>query len=292
MDTSDSGVDIGGQSTVGTSYSTAPAAPTPAPDEPVGKGTWYEGIDKTIFEDPSLKAFKDETGKLNGQNLLKSYVHAQKAMGRDRLMVPTDNDAPEAWKEVYHKLGLPKDIKEYSPVPTDYEVENQEVFNQFKEIAFNAGILPKQAQQILEWHAKNEEAQQIQAQEAQNNYYKEGIQSLQKEFGQAFDQKIGVAQQAVKTFCSPEIVEMLDSSGLGNDPAVVKFFVSLGEQLLEDGANPSTGVTSMQGKLSPQEAQEEINKVMSDMSHPYFNKDNAQHNDAVRKMNQLFEMLG
>jgi hypothetical protein len=281
-------------STVGSGFSTeAPTQPAaqPTSTEVFGKGTWYEGVDKTIYEDPSLRAFKDEAGQLNGTNLLKSYVHAQKTMGRDKITVPNPNDAPEAWKEVFSKLGLPKDIKEYNPVPQEYEVENQELFTQFKEIAFQAGILPKQAEQMLQWYAKNEEAQAIAQQEAQTRYYQDGIKALQNEYGQAFDSKLYLAQQAVKNFCSEEVVQMLDQSGLGNDPVVVKFFVGLGELLSED-TNPGTGIKSMDGRLSPAEAQEQINAIMADMTHPYFNKENAQHEDAVRKMNKLFEYLG
>jgi len=281
-----------GTSTVGSGYSTEPETTSPqGPPDPIGKGTWYEGVDKGIFDDPSLGAFKDETGQLNGTNLLKSYVHAQRTLGRDRVPIPTDKDAPEVWREVFTKMGLPRDIKEYNPVPQEYEVENSDLYNQFKETAFQAGLLPKQAQQMLEWYAKNEETQAIAAKEQETKYFKDGIEALKTEYGQAFDSKLQQAQQAVQAFCSEEVVQMLDNSGLGNDPQVVKFFVNLGELLKED-TNPSTGIKSMDGALSPQEAQEEINRVMSDMKHPYFDKDNAQHEDAVRKVNRLFQMLG
>lgn len=280
-----------GTSTVGSGFTTEPQSGDQSVPEPIGKGTWYEGVDKGIFDDPSLGAFKDETGQLNGTNLLKSYVHAQRTLGRDRVPVPTDKDSPEVWREVFTKMGLPKDIKEYNPVPGEYEVENSDLYNQFKETAFQAGLLPKQAQQMLEWYAKNEEQQGIAQKEAETRYFSEGIKALESEWGQAFDAKLGLAQQAVKTFCSDDIISMLETSGLGNDPQVVKFFANLGELLQED-TNPATGIKSMSGALSPAEAQEEINKVMSDMKHPYFDKENAQHEDAVRKMNRLFEMLG
>lgn len=279
-------------STVGTGYSTEPQEAPQTTTEPVGKGTWYEGIDKNIYDDPSLRAFKDEKGSLNGQNLLKSYVHAQKTLGRDRHVLPTDKDSPEIWKEFYSKMGMPKDLKEYSPIPSEYEIADEQLYNSFKETAFQAGLLPKQAQQLLEWYARNEELTDQMTQQTQAREVEQSIATLKQDFGQAFEGKVMMAQRAVQELASPELVELLESTGAGNNPAVVKFFASLGEALMEDSPTSQSGATGMKGSMAPDEAQAEINKIMADMNHPYFNKDNAQHEDAVRKMNRLFEMLG
>ncbi len=52
------------------------------------KGDWYEGTEQDVYDDPSLSAFKGDDGKINGTNLLKSYVHGQKNMGADRVIIP------------------------------------------------------------------------------------------------------------------------------------------------------------------------------------------------------------
>ena len=55
-----------------------------------------------------------------------------------------------------------------------------------------------------------------------------------KEFGgEKFDQNIAVAVKARETFGTPEFVEMLDTSGLGNHPEMVRFLFRVGSQISE-----------------------------------------------------------
>jgi hypothetical protein len=56
-----------------------------------------------------------------------------------------------------------------------------------------------------------------------------------KEFGgDAFDASLSSAKKALETFGSPELTELLDGSGLGNHPSVIRFFVKLGKEISEN----------------------------------------------------------
>lgn len=57
-----------------------------------------------------------------------------------------------------------------------------------------------------------------------------------KEFGgTAFDTNLVVAQRALAKFGTPDLKKLLDDTGLGNHPEVMRAFVRIGKQIGEDG---------------------------------------------------------
>jgi hypothetical protein len=59
--------------------------------------------------------------------------------------------------------------------------------------------------------------------------------------GTNFDANVQTAQRALARFGSPELTGLLNSTGLGNHPALVKAFVQIGKQIRED--NPDYGAS-------------------------------------------------
>lgn len=52
--------------------------------------------------------------------------------------------------------------------------------------------------------------------------------------GDKFDENLGVARKALSTFGSPELAKLLDDSGFGNHPEIVKAFYKVGKAISED----------------------------------------------------------
>lgn len=53
--------------------------------------------------------------------------------------------------------------------------------------------------------------------------------------GDGFEQNMAVALKAMNAFGSPELKDVLNASGLGNHPAVIKLLVKAGKVISEDG---------------------------------------------------------
>lgn len=72
--------------------------------------------------------------------------------------------------------------------------------------------------------------------------------------GDKLDENLGVARKAIDTFGSPELKALLNSTGLGNHPEVVKLAFKVGKAISEDrfvtGA-PKGAETDMAKKLFP-----------------------------------------
>lgn len=60
--------------------------------------------------------------------------------------------------------------------------------------------------------------------------------------GAQFDANVQTAQRAMARFASPELKDLLNTTGLGNHPALLKLFVNVGKQIRED--NPDYGAST------------------------------------------------
>ena len=64
-------------------------------------------LPEELQTEPSLRNFTDAAG------LAKSYVHAQKMIGADKLPLPGKSATDEEWNNVYQKLGRPNAADQY-----------------------------------------------------------------------------------------------------------------------------------------------------------------------------------
>jgi hypothetical protein len=72
--------------------------------------------------------------------------------------------------------------------------------------------------------------------------------------GDKLDQNLGIARKAIDTFGSPELKALLNSTGLGNHPEVVKLAFKVGKAISEDRfvtGSPKGAETDMAKKLFP-----------------------------------------
>ncbi len=105
-----------------------------------------------------------------------------------------------------------------------------------------ADIAAKQAQRQIEGHAKLVES------------WTELVKTDKEIGGDKLEENLGVARKAIDTFGSPELKALLNSSGLGNHPEVVKFAHKVGKAISEDGfvpGSPKGPETDLAKKLFP-----------------------------------------
>lgn len=244
---------------------------------------WKSALPKELQDEPSLKSIND----INA--LAKSYINAQKLVGAEKIVVPSKHATPEDWKGVYQKLGLPADIKEYDIKLKEGALVDKDFSEKFKQTAYNAGILPQQAQTLVEWYDKANQEIETTIQTKLKAQQDTQIAQLKEEWGQAFDQKVSRAKQVLGEVQDKSLIEYLDQSGLGNDPKLIKMFAQIGDRFFKE-ATEKGGQSPNSNLQSPAEARAEYNKAMADQSHPYWVKDHPGHNDAVKEMARLFNM--
>lgn len=240
---------------------------------------WKEVLSEELRNDPSLASvFKIE-------DLAKNYINTKKMVGADKIVLPTKHATEQEWKDIYHKLGLPSTVEEYE-ISAKTEGFNDGFVSEFKKHAHESGILPKQADQLLNWYAKaNEEATAAQEQEFQQQM-KENLESLKKDWGQAYDSKIRAAKKVAKAFGEDQEVNTF-LEDFGSDSRFIKLLSMIGDSFLKEDTVLAGGAEEA---VPPKQAQDELNSIYGNKEHPYFDSSHPGHLNAVKEVERLNQM--
>jgi hypothetical protein len=258
-----------------------PASSTPPPaGNPPAQTSWRDSLPEDLKGNASLSKFSDVA------NLAKAYVHAESSIGKKGVIVPGEKSTDEDWENFYNQIGRPEKDKYSFDLPKDKKL-NDETIGKFKEVAFKSGILPKQAKALVDWFSEHEENTLKNVATERENAHKLGIDNLKKEWGQGYDKEIGSARVFMKEVGGDEFKQYLESTGLGNDPVMIKFLAKAGKLLGEDKIRGEAGDNRM--GMTPDEIQKEIanlstNPEYTDASHP-------KHKLTVEKVAQLYQKL-
>ena len=259
----------------------APPAVTPPTNSLALPQNWQSQLSEDLRDEPSLKMYSDIA------SMAKSLVHSQKAIGANKIVKPSEHATEEDWKNFFHEVGLPKDVNNYEVKFEDATgTIKPEFVGKFKEQAFKNGVMPKQAQALLDWFVGTNTEQA-------NNLVQQGklaqeqtISELKKTWGEAYDKNLTAASMVLKEFSKDdEFEKFLDESGFGDNPHVIKFMSKLGNQMFEDRLQVPGARGA--GALTPAEAEMKINTIMGDTKHPYWDKSHPNHVLAIEEMAKL-----
>ena len=239
-------------------------------------------IPESFKEEKSLENFD------NMEDLLKSYLHAQKMVGADKIPVPNKFATDEDWKEVFTRLGAPKSPEDYKYSFKDDEVDPNQL-KTFNETAHRLGLLPKQAEALVKYYNDLNKGQSEQL-EAQAIVAQEKTEAdLKKEFGPQFNKRLDQAKRlAINTlgedFLNKTVLK--DGSRLGDNLEVIKAFSNLADKLSEDEI--------VKGEGSDYQTAKDIEKQIAELTQQgsaYWQNQHPNHKQAVDEVLKLREML-
>jgi hypothetical protein len=255
--------------------------PTPAPTP----YDWSKDIPKG-----SEKVFDSFKGKPLSE-VLKSHVEAQSVIGGS-IRLPSEKDTPEVkaakLKDIRTKLGVPESSDKYDLKLPDIHESFKWDENRLKDTKakmHEAGLTTEQANAVLGLFAN--ELKSFYPDHSKVAH--ENKAKLVEEYGSelAYERNIAYATKSIREFGGDEFVNYLETTGLGNHPAMVKFAAKIGRELAEHGGmEPASGELAI-GKV---EAEKKINAIMNDKTHPYFNKTKAGHEEAVEEMQRYYQI--
>lgn len=266
----------------------APAAPEvpPQSSNPLLDVEFPDGFDESLKNEQSLKLFiKDK--KFNYPEILKSYINAQKMIGKDKVVLPGKNATDEDWNNFYNKIGRPEVSKYELKLKEGQEVDDK-FLGKYKEVAHKSGLLPKQAESLFHWYHDEVEG----AQKAVLDQHKQKIEAeqfnLKKEWGVGYDKEVDLAKRALRQFASEEEIAELKEAGLTANVKFVKLLNKIGKGLKEDSfKHESAGNFG----ITKEEASRKISEMYADKSGPYMNKQHPGHQLALQEMLKLNEAL-
>ncbi|NBT50816.1 MAG: hypothetical protein EBV86_07105 [Marivivens sp.] len=259
----------------------APAmeAPVAAPEAPAST-SWLDSLNEEYRNNSLVNKFEDPN------EFAKSYVNQFKVIGADKVVKPSKNWSDEQYEEFYAATGRPESAEEYQS--SLFEQYSEEELAGLRQMAFEAGLQPRQFEKLSQFLMQAGD-------NAKNNYDEvleqkafEARESLRQEYGYAMDQKVDLAIRTAKQYLGADNMEIFetqlpDGTLLGDNPAVVKMFVSIAESMGEDRIVGETNEMVM----TPQEAKRQIDEYMRPDS-PYRIADHPDHDAAVAEVNRLF----
>ncbi|MDZ7789729.1 MAG: hypothetical protein U5L08_04395 [Xanthomonadales bacterium] len=125
--------------------------------------------------------------------------------------------------------------------PEEYQFETPEgvemdeaVTEAYSEAAREAGLSQDKAQALLDKVSPIMAQRTNERIEAAKTEWTEAAQSDKEFGGDKLQENLGVAHKALETFGTPELQELLNESGLGNHPEVIRAFYRAGKAISED----------------------------------------------------------
>jgi|SRR6266850_2545966 len=259
--------------------------PATTPTTPPGGGfDWKSQIPD------ELKAEKVWADVPDFPTLAKRFVDGHK-YNVGALRLPPKGARPEAWDEVYSKLGRPEkpDQYEVTPPPMPEGVPwDTGAQAQFLEHSHKLGLTSAQVQGVLDYYgdylAKGvEQSQQQTRQSAEDT-----LKSLEQEYGPiTFERHLSTVQAFVRSEGDPELIAELERTGWGNHPHLTRLLIRLSEDWKSDQIAKGMKEEDFTGMPSPQAAAEEAKKIMADMKGPYWQRNHALHQETRAQVARL-----
>jgi hypothetical protein len=241
-----------------------------------------EMIPEELREHPSLSPIKDVG------NLARSYVNAQRLIGSDKVPLPK-NPTEEDLDNIYSRLGRPETAAGYE-VAVDGNVITEEIATQYADIAHSLRLTPQQAQGVLDYYKSSVEQSSQGLHEQAEKQAEQTALELQKEWGSAFESKVTAAKDIVEQFGGGDLLQMKldDGTLVGNHPAFIKAFAAMGDFKNTVTSEDTVSDNARTSNFTPAMAQQEVDGIMNDKSHSYWNKkDPIGRQRAVDRMQEL-----
>ena len=165
----------------------------------------------------------------------------------DKPQPGTEGDKPQEDKPADGDKPADKpDDKEQKPegAPEKYEFKagegvelDTEALKDFEPVARELNLTNEQAQKLVDAYPKilaGVQQRQAEAWQAQTEQWAADVKADKEIGGDKLTANLSAAQRALEQFGDPELKEYLDSTGLGNHPALVKAFIKVGKAMSED----------------------------------------------------------
>lgn len=270
----------------------APAAGTPAEGAPAGTAGGAAAADWTAGLDEGIRGLVEVKGWKSPADVIESYRNAEKLIGADPgqiLRLPGAAAGDEEWAGVYDRLGRPAKPEDYA-LDGDHPL-GEEARRRFQADAHAMGLTPRQEarawERELALFAEREQAAEAEIAQRQQ----QAVAELRREWGEAFEGNLALAQQAVRRMGGQELLDELVDAGLADSPRLVKLFAEIGRMTGEDRGLGRTA-DGFQA-LTPAGARAQLDQLKADSAFmlDLYDKARPGHAAAKAKFDRLTDAL-
>ena len=160
----------------------------------------------------------------------------------------TDNQTDDSTGKEAAAENQPNEA-EYNFALPDGFTADEDLTDELKALAKENKFSPEVAQKVADLGVKMQQ-KQVEAWNQQVDQWAEQVKSDKELGGERFDQNIALARQALDTFGGQELKDLLQSTGFGNHPAIVKAFYNIGKSVSNDTLVVSNGTSKEAGSAA------------------------------------------
>lgn len=216
------------------------------------------------ISDPELKGWAEKAGYKDLNGLAKSAMHLEKKLG-----APKEPESYDAEQYTYE-------------LPENYEA-NENLLNPIKDKAIELGIAPDKFKALVETFTGKESELIQQMQADKESQIKNLQETLKKEWGNAYEDNLKLADKTWQSLAGEGEDKILQNMSPEQQLTIAKVMANVGAKISEQ----SLGKPSM----DPVSAKSEMDAIYSDMKHPYWDKSHPDHNQAVKRMQELTSIV-
>lgn len=245
----------GGQQQTTTTTPTNGAAPaaTAATNGAAQNGNsapWYSSFMNGLDE-PVANQWKSFAGRYTSpQEFVKGHVELR----NNAIFLPKE-PKPEDLDNVYTRLGMPKDAKEYQftdPQDVPLDDSEKEFRESFRQVARRARLTQAQVKEIEAWNLEHRKTVYDAESTKPKVHYERAVQSLKKEWGMDFERNVNLANNGVRYYGKDEWnalkdMKLADGSFVGDRPEFARIWARIGNDLSEDGRAVGMSQAEIQG---------------------------------------------
>jgi len=243
-------------------------------------------IPEELRDHPSISPIKDV------ENLARSYVNAQRLIGADKIPMPV-NPTDDDLDRIYSRLGRPETPEGYE-IKADGAVLTEELAASYADVAHKLRLSPEQAKGVLDYYRSTVEQSEGASAEMIEVAREETVNTLRQEWGRAFDQKVEAASRVAQEFGTSEMfdIQLADGSKLGDNVEFIKAFAKIADFRQTVTSEDTVAEMPQSNVMTPAAAQAEIDAIMNDKTHAYWDRKNpVGRQQAVERMQHLMEQL-
>lgn len=251
-----------------------PAAATPPAQPTATDFTKLIGADGKLQDGWKVALPEDIRGELcldtfqDFPEMARQYVNAQKMVGKNKIVVPTDKSSPSEWEAFFAATGRPKTAAEYKYTPpTDvslFDMSKESVSPMLAEL-HKAGYNQKQVDVAFGVFSSAIKSLEASLQAEEQRIFEESERIITQESGEAMeelkhDANLLLAQELPDETKRAKLVEALNDSELR--PHVFGFLANMYRKYCA----PSLGIQTPQGQtaMTPTQMRSKAQEMMAE----------------------------
>ena len=261
--------------------------PVVTPEPPAPTATWKNNLSSDMQNSPLLQKFDDSTEGLN--KFTESHLNLEKLLGHEKVPIPKGVEDQEGWSRYRKAMGIPESAGGYELEDAQMPESAQNAMfdkTQFAEIMAKNNATPAQAEGMWKEYTDLTKSTHDKLMQGYQAKVDEAINTLRQDWGDSYDANVELGQTVINKFSSDKEMNDYLTATLSSSPQGIKFLQKVGEQFAE---NRIGGFDVKRYSMSPSEAKQEYEKILSDQSHPYTNPKatSQEHGEAVKYVNSL-----